>query len=135
MLSRYLIPIAPLLLIALTIACAGGFFLYLESETRRLKSGVRRRQGAQEATILGLQRQLEDMAERLRDTEERAGVFQPPAPVSGLNLNKRSQAIRMSRRGEAPQQIAASLRLPQREVELLLKVYSLALSGPREPNS
>ena len=135
MLGRYLIPIAPLLLIALTSVCAGAFFIYLESETRRLKSGFRRRQSSHEATILDLQRQLEDVSERLRDTEERAGVLTPPAPVSGLNLNKRSQALRMSRRGEAPQQIAASLHLPQREVELLLKVYGLALNGSREPNS
>jgi hypothetical protein len=135
MLSRYLIPLAPLLLIGLSSVCAGAFFLYLESETRRLKSGFKRRQGVQEATLRDLKRQLEDLSERLGETEERAGVLAPPLPKSGLNLNKRSQVIRMSRRGEGAQQIATSLRLPQREVELLLKVYGLVLDRSKETSS
>ena len=39
-----------------------------------------------------------------------------------LNVSKRSQALRLSRRGQAPERIAAALGLTRREVELLLKV-------------
>ncbi len=68
---------------------------------------------------------MAELSARVLDTEERTGVLVPPIPPrSGLNLNKRSQVIRMSRRGEQAEKIAASLNLPQREVELLLKVYS-----------
>ncbi|HUA20729.1 MAG TPA: hypothetical protein VMB25_18400 [Bryobacteraceae bacterium] len=135
MLTRYLIPLAPFLLIALCSISALIFFLRLDIDARRLKSVCQRRHRIQEAAIQELQRRLEDMGERLRETEERAGVLTPPLPKSGLNLNKRSQAIRMSRRGEGAQHIAASLQLPQREVELLLKVYGLVLDRSREPSS
>jgi hypothetical protein len=51
----------------------------------------------------------------------------PAAPRSGLNLDKRSQALRLHRRGEAPKQIAAILELPIQEVELLIKVHRIVL--------
>ena len=69
------------------------------------------------------------------EAEERTGVLVPPAPPkSGLNLNKRSQVIRMSRRGEQAEKIAASLNLPQREVELLLKVYGRVVYNSQPVN-
>jgi Protein of unknown function (DUF2802) len=55
----------------------------------------------------------------------------PPAgsPRGGFNLNKRSQALRMHRRGEPAEQIAASLDLPRQEVELLLKVHRIVIQN------
>ena len=53
----------------------------------------------------------------------------PPPTRSGLNLNKRSQALQLSRRGESTQEIATALSLPQNEVELLIKIQRIALSG------
>lgn len=53
-----------------------------------------------------------------------AGLVRP-----GLNLTKRSQALRMHRRGDAPAEIAAALALPHQEVELLIKVQKLVLSN------
>jgi len=38
----------------------------------------------------------------------------------------------MSRRGERAENIAASLSLPRREVELLLKIHGLVLNGASE---
>ena len=61
--------------------------------------------------------------------------WRPCPPRSGLNLNKRSQVIRMSRRGEQAEKIAASLNLPQREVELLLKVYGRVVYSSNDINS
>ncbi len=49
-----------------------------------------------------------------------------PVPLS-VNLNKRSLALRMHRRGETPEQIAASLNIPKNEVDLLLKVHKSVL--------
>ena len=134
MLTRYIIPMAPFLLIGLCSICALVFFLRLDLESRRLKSDFKRRQRAHETTLQSLQLRLQDMGERLREAEERAGVQMPALPKCGLNLNKRSQVIRMSRRGETAPMIASSLQLPQREVELVLKVYGLVLKGPKESN-
>jgi hypothetical protein len=69
----------------------------------------------------------------VRDAEERAGIpFAPPSAKASLNLNKRTQALRMSRRGERVENIAASLSLPRREVELLLKIHGLVLNCSSE---
>jgi hypothetical protein len=69
--------------------------------------------------------------------EERDRLAEP-APAGALrpamNLNRRSQALRLSRRGENPEQIASSLALPAGEVRLLLKVHHIlmeqAMRGP-----
>ena len=42
-----------------------------------------------------------------------------------LNLTKRAQALRMQRRGEPSSTIAAVLRLPQNEIDLLIKLQNL----------
>lgn len=47
--------------------------------------------------------------------------------LQSVNLNKRSLALRMHRRGESPEQIAAALNIPRNEVELLLKVHKSVL--------
>ena len=52
----------------------------------------------------------------------------PTLPRPGLNLNKRSQALRLHRRGETADKIAAELQLPRQEVDLLLKVHRIVLN-------
>ncbi len=42
-----------------------------------------------------------------------------------LNLTRRAQALRMHRRDESPATIAAALRLPRNEIDLLLKIQKL----------
>ena len=57
-------------------------------------------------------------------------VAPPPGlPKPGLNLSKRSHALRMHRHGEGAEQIAAALDLPRQEVELLLKVHRIVMSS------
>jgi hypothetical protein len=136
MLERYLIPIAPFLLIGMNSVLCLFFFLCLDHEMRVMNLRWRRRQSAQESATGELKAQMAQLSARVGDAEERAGVLVPPtAPRSGFNLNKRTQVIRMSRRGEQAEKIAASLNLPQREVELLLKVYSRSTYTSKEVNS
>ncbi len=60
-----------------------------------------------------------------------APVPAPAAPVAlmpmmqGLNLTRRAQILRMRKRGENLQSIAAALQLPVGEVTLMLKMESL----------
>jgi hypothetical protein len=57
-----------------------------------------------------------------------AAPLDPALPRPGLNLSKRSQALRQHRRGESAEKIAAELQLPRQEVDLLLKVHRIVLS-------
>ena len=79
------------------------------------------------ATLEALRSDLESLSAQIRDT-------QPPqillaGPPRGLNLAKRSQALRLNRHGNSPSQIAATLEVPLQEVELLLKVDRIVLSN------
>jgi|SRR5579862_3888417 len=136
MLDRYLIPLAPFLLIAINSVLCLFFFLCLEHEMRILQIRWKRRQAAQESATVEMKAQMAGLSARVLEAEDRTGVLVPPTPPrSGLNLNKRSQAIRMSRRGEQAEKIAATLNLPRREVELLLKVSNSPVYSSSEINS
>jgi hypothetical protein len=90
-----------------------------------------KRQESAQAELDGLRAELKALRERLDLTEEHAGLLVAPAPaLSGLNLARRSQAIRLFRRGEPPARIAASLQIPEREIRLLLKVHRIVLNAP-----
>jgi hypothetical protein len=130
MLERIALPLAPYVLITLNSLLCLAFFLCLENEIRLLKRASPRQQPGKDTIVQDLKTKLEDLSERVRDAEERAGIFiTPPSPTASLNLNKRTQIIRMSRRGEPAETISASLSVPRKEIELLLKVHSLILDG------
>lgn len=130
MLQRYILPLAPYLLIALNSILCLFFFLCLENEIRILKRRSARPGKAQDGSAQELKAKLEELSLRVHDAEERMGiVVLPPTPKASLNLNKRTQVIRMSRRGEPAENISAALSIPRKEVELLLKVHRLVLNG------
>jgi hypothetical protein len=109
--------------IALTLVMSLVLFISLKWEIRRLEVAYLKQkvqtEAAGESSTLGLTQVRAEM----QDLEERAQLLVPPSPSkSGMNLNKRTQAVRMLHRGEAPEQVAAALGLPISEVSLLWKV-------------
>jgi hypothetical protein len=74
-------------------------------------------------------KRLDEMAARVSEVQARETepVFvPPPAARSGLNLNKRVQAMRMVRRNEDISTIAAALGVTRKEVELLIRVQGIS---------
>lgn len=53
----------------------------------------------------------------------------PGTPRAGMNLTRRSHALRLHRTGSSPEHIASSLEVPRQEVELLLKVHQIVLNN------
>jgi hypothetical protein len=130
MLERYLIPLAPYALTALGFAVCLFLSLSAESRLRRYKASLGRERTAETRLLRELEAKVAELSERLRDAEDRAGMLAAPVPPkSGLNVNKRTEVLRLSRRGEQAENIVALLGIPKREVELLLKVYALAVPG------
>ena len=133
MLERYLIPLGPYAMLAAGLLAAMFLFATLSREVRALKMRLRHEVVRGEDLARDFKSRLDDMIMCTRQAEDRAGTFAPPAPLpSGLNLDKRAQAIRMSRRGDRADLIAAVLNLPSREVQLLLKVHEIAAGGSTE---
>ncbi|BDC52042.1 hypothetical protein F183_A43570 [Bryobacterales bacterium F-183] len=108
-----------------------GFVVYWKFETssrferhrQAEEQSLRAMRGIQ-ATTLTLKTEVEELREICRDLAAR------PIPSSsvGMPAAKRSQAIRMLRRGESPENIAAALRLPRSHVQMLEKLRALSLA-------
>ena len=125
---QLLLQLAPFLLVMAGVVAGAYAFVGLKREIHQLGRRIKQQQDLFEALRGKLTADFADAQVRLRDAEERAGVLVAPSPPrSGLNLTKRSQALRMSRVGEKPEKIAAALSLPRKEVELLLKVQKIVL--------
>lgn len=82
------------------------------------------------SAIEAMRKELEAMAAGVRETPRYVAAEPlPAAPRSGMNLSRRSQALRLRRKGETPQKIAEALDMPRQEVELLLKVHEIVLNN------
>jgi DNA-binding NarL/FixJ family response regulator len=126
MLDRIWLPLSYYLLLMAGLGACLYLFLSFKREVRRLEGHWKRRNQELEETVQAMQTHLDELRERLCEAEERTGVLVPPPPTtSGLNLSKRTQALRMFARGETPEHIAAALSLPESEVQLLLKVQKM----------
>jgi hypothetical protein len=133
-----ILPFAVLSCVALAAAVFSAVALFV---ARRQHAAALEREAAdwarREATW---QTALANISQRVEDLATEWQAFQQQAPArgavsgaarsrTGLNLTKRAQALRMHRRGDPPDQIAALLELPLQEVDLLLKVHSIILSN------
>jgi hypothetical protein len=126
-------------IVSLAILCgvvltATGLSLYALWRAHRVLHEVARPLAAADRDhaddeIRALRESVESLAARLRELERQPVPAAPGAPRPGLNLNKRSQALRMHRQGEPSDRIAAALELPRQEVELLLKVQQIVLAN------
>lgn len=122
-------PVVPYVTQVLGLVLCLYLFFSLKREARvaQLRAGAA--ENALEGSMVRLRETLEEVKANLRDVERHAGMLVAPAAApSGLNLSKRRQALRMYRRGESAERIAASLALPRREVDLLVKVQQLLVN-------
>lgn len=114
-------------LIALTLVVCLVLFVSLKREIRRLELACGAQKAQLEAAAQLTTKCLSEVRAEMESLEDRSQLLVPPVPSkSGMNLNKRTQAIRMLHRGEAPEQVAAALGLPLGEVNLLWKVQRAA---------
>ncbi len=99
----------------------------------RAEAGWIEREAKSQSALAELSQRVDSLAAELRDFIQQApqagGVPRSGGPRIGLNLTKRAQALRMHRRGDPPEQIAALLEVPFQEVDLLLKVQRIVLTN------
>ena len=106
---------------AVLLACLALFL----STTARVAKFQRHNHAADSSAAADLQA-LASKVEQVQSSLERIENTPPgPAPGPGMNLNRRTQVLRMYHRGEPVETIAAALRTSRNEVELLLKLHRL----------
>ena len=120
-----------LLAVLLLTTCGLAVSLYLAYSVKRqaweadCEAQVREAQISE--SLASLKENFEALGRRFDELEQRTGVLVAPGPtISGLNLTRRVQALRMLARGEQSDKIAAALNLPRAEIALLVKVRRLA---------
>lgn len=120
-------------LYGLSIACLGASLyanVRLWAHEKRASRLAESETSETAAVLAGLRCELDDCASQIAELLHNASQAPPPGrPRAGLNLTKRSQALRMHRRGDSAAQIAAALEIPLQEVELLLKVHRIVISA------
>ena len=104
-------------------------FLSLKRENARLRRRAQADHDAFQQSLNDFQLSLSKLQSALAEREAIPLPAQAAAPLmESMDINKRSQVLRLYRRGESPEQIAATLHLPRTEVELLLKVHRAVIS-------
>lgn len=117
--APYLVAIA-----SLGVAC----FLFIEMKRLQNEFQLRwnKRQQLLQSELGKTRSQLQELMKRVEEAERRAEISgAPPSELKGINLNRRTQAMRLFRRGESAAQVAATLGLPQCQTELLQKVQRI----------
>jgi hypothetical protein len=101
----------------------------LESIRRRARRAGRSLQEGQStlaSEVEELRIAVARLQSELQEVKETAAVLVPPEPPrSGLNLSRRSEALRRLRKGESPSMVAAALNISAGEAELLGKVQRM----------
>jgi hypothetical protein len=117
-------PITLVAFLAVALICALVLYVSLKCEI----AGARRLARETAASADQLRASMAAELAAIRETPPVVQEVMVAAPVAGegLNLTRRAAALRMEKRGETVSTIAAALRVPQNEIELLLKLQKLA---------
>jgi hypothetical protein len=119
--------------VVLAVAAVGvSLFSAWRSQALMLAAEQRAQSGIAECSAANdaLRKTVEAMAVQLRDLHHEApATLLPGALRPGLNLQKRSQVLRMNRKGDPPDRIASALKLPLQEVDLLIKVHRIVMKS------
>jgi hypothetical protein len=119
------------------VLCATALSLFVAYRAHHLLAEIdarahqaREQKDVQLRELNPLREAVDALASQVRDLQSHPqAAAQAGVPKAGFNLSKRSQALRMHRRGEPPEQIATTLDLPRQEVELLLKVHRIVIQN------
>jgi DNA-binding NarL/FixJ family response regulator len=118
------------LLVGLALAAIGMslvLLLRVQSLLRAADTVMRSKDAVVGASMAELQARLEALAGEVRELERRPD-FAGDNTKAGMNITRRTQVLRLHRRGESTEGIAAALGLRRHEVELLVKIHRMAMS-------
>lgn len=109
--------------ILVAVAAIGSLWLFILVKTDLRRAARRREQDRKE--ILDACNKIQETIDEMRRRPSPAAPAEAPLSGPAATLSRRAQILRMSRRGDRPEQIAAVLGTPVSEVILVLKMTSL----------
>ena len=123
-------PLVSSSLAALAVAICACVSILLKRDVRRIHAAYQEQQRTAATQIRELTLQVASLEEGIRELEKKAASLpQMSPPKPGMTESRRVQVLRMYKRGERAEQIAAALGLPLNEVDLLVKVHHVIHPG------
>jgi O6-methylguanine-DNA--protein-cysteine methyltransferase len=120
------IKIFPAAVSAVCLVIVANLSVRLTKLSREFKKRERSVPDSESTELSDLKHDLEALAARLTTLElEPRDSSVGVSLRSGMNLNKRTQALRQLRLGQATGDIAKNLEMPKAEVDLLVKVHRI----------
>ena len=107
------------------------------AQMRRSVLELQRQLVAAQLRCTSLELKMADLEKRLETTSAlEPAEIRPATPAEmaycGINLTKRSQALRLHRQGNAPETIARNLGVAKGEVNLMLKLHKIIVDTANE---
>lgn len=129
MVNEMLVTLAATMASTVSLAAVLALFRNVKKDTTALEKRVCLERAETVAAIELLSttvKRLEAELSRCRhEIEQIPTMAALPAAGVSINLNKRSQALRMHRQGESLEQISSVLGIPHGELELLVKLQNV----------
>jgi hypothetical protein len=120
----------PYLTVVANLTLVLGILFTLSQRVRELRGGARKHEAVLQSETARLAAEIAELKNKLQNIEEPSQSLLPgtaAANASGVNSTLRSKVLKMHRLGQSPERIAGSLRLPQGEVDLLVKVHRIVM--------
>jgi hypothetical protein len=124
-----ILKLLPYLTVAANLLVVLGVLCTLSQRVRQLRGRATKNETALQSEAGRLAAEIAELKTRLEEIEVPGQSLSPASAVAsgGLNNTLRSKVLKMHRLGQTPERIAGSLRLPQGEVDLLVKVHRIVM--------
>jgi transposase-like protein len=130
-----LLTLLPYLTVVVNLALVLGILLGLNQRVRELRARAGKQEKALETETARLSAEIAELKGQLQELEQSDHSLAPAAAASGapattgssVSTTLRSRVLKMHRLGQSPDRIAGALRVPQGEVDLLVKVHKIVM--------
>jgi len=118
----------PYLIATANLVAVLGVLFALGQRVRELRARATKDQTTLQSETARLSAEIAELKTKLQEIEEPSQSLLPAAVnTNGVSSTLRSKVLKMHRLGQSPERIAGSLRLPQGEVDLLVKVHRIVM--------
>jgi hypothetical protein len=122
----------PFLTVAANLIFVLGVLFSVSQRVQRLHGRTGKQEAALRSETARLSGEIAELKTKVRELEleQTSNSLLPAAAAAGtngVNSTLRSKVLKMHRLGQSPERIAGSLRVPQGEVELLVKVHRIVM--------
>lgn len=128
-----LLTLLPYLTVAANLILVLAILCTLSQRVRQLRSNSAKHENVLQSETARLSAEIAELktelTAKLQETDGPNLSLSPAAATSanGINTTLRSKVLKMHRLGQSPERIAGALRLPQGEVDLLVKVHGIVM--------